>query len=68
MAVPIPKINGIIKNSTLDPIPKPASASVPNVPTNPVSTNIVPTVRRGEADAGIATSNILEKSFLLRIN
>ena len=44
MAVPIPKINGIIKNSTLDPIPKPASASVPNVPTNPVSTNIVRTL------------------------
>merc|ERR1712078_372969 len=54
--------------STLDPIPYPAKASVPNVPTKPVKTNIVPTVKRGEAEAGIATSKIFEKSFLFKTN
>ena len=68
MAVPIPKIRGIIRNSTLEPMPYPARASVPKVPTKPVNTNIVPTVRSGEADAGIATSKILENRGLLKIN
>ena len=45
-------------------MPYPARASVPNWPTSPVKTKIVPTVKRGEREPGIATSNILlNKSF-----
>ena len=49
-------------------MPYPASASVPKVPTKPVRTKIVPTVKSGETEAGIATSKILLNKSLLSIN
>ena len=67
IAVPMLKTIGINKNSTLEPIPYPAIAEVPNCPIKPVKTSTVPTVNIGESDAGKATEKIsANNSFLIQ--
>ncbi len=67
IAVPILKTIGISKNSTLEPIPYPAIADVPNCPIRPVSTSTVPTVKIGESDAGNATEKISLNRFFSKV-
>ena len=67
IAVPIPNTIGIIKNSTLDPIPYPARAELPNCPIRPVSIKIVPTVNIGDKEAGKATLKISLNSSFSRV-
>ena len=61
IAAPKPKTSGMIKNSTREPMPYPASAASPKVPTSAVRMRTVETVSRGDSDAGKATFKMSSK-------